>query len=70
MFNPNDTSTKMLSHNLTSGCHLSSSARTMFREFQTQGVPRSDGSGLDKVARVYYDWDNVNNTDYLMVYNG
>ncbi|KAI8149685.1 chitin synthase-domain-containing protein [Fennellomyces sp. T-0311] len=70
MFNPNDTTTKMLSHNLTSGCHLSNTARTMFREFQTQGVPRTDGSGLDKIARVYYDWDNVNSTDYLMVYNG
>ncbi|KAI9487953.1 chitin synthase-domain-containing protein [Zychaea mexicana] len=70
MFNPNDTTTKQLSHNLTSGCHLSPTARSMYSEFKINGVPRTDGSGIDKVGRVYYDWDNINSTDYLMVYNG
>ncbi|KAI9276746.1 chitin synthase-domain-containing protein [Phascolomyces articulosus] len=70
MFNPNDTTTKQLSHNLTSGCHLSNTARTMYRDFQNNGVPRTDGSGVDKVGRVYYNWDNINSTNYLMVYNG
>ncbi|KAG2226467.1 hypothetical protein INT45_014211 [Circinella minor] len=70
MFNPNDTTTKQLSHNLTSGCHLSNTARSMYRDFHNNGIPRSDGSGFDKIGRVYYDWNNVNSTDYLMVYNG
>lgn len=70
MFNPNDTTPVTLSVGPTSGCHLSQSAREMYRQLQTQGVPKSNGKGYAKAARVYYDWHNINTTDHLMVYNG
>ncbi|KAI8137132.1 chitin synthase-domain-containing protein [Fennellomyces sp. T-0311] len=70
MFNPNDTSAPDPStFSNQTGCHLSETARTMYHEFQTQGVPKESG-GLDKAARVYYDWDRINSTGHLMVYNG
>ncbi|KAI9318391.1 chitin synthase-domain-containing protein [Dichotomocladium elegans] len=73
MFNPNDTTSKALyttSTNKNAACHLTSNARNLLHEFQTKGIPRVDGTGLDKIARIYYDWSSVNSTDYLMVYNG
>lgn len=71
MFNPNDTSTKSFATSSSaSPCHLSNTARTVLQQFQTQGIPKADGTGFDKIARVYYTWESINSTDFLMVYNG
>lgn len=70
MFNPNDTTIKQLTYNAgVSACHLSPTARSTFQQFHTSGVPRSKG-GIDKAARLYYDWDNIHSSNNLMVYNG
>ncbi|ORE18571.1 chitin synthase [Rhizopus microsporus] len=50
-------------------CHLSSSAMTTFKELRTTGIINSEGN-YDKAGRVYYDWNDVNSTSHLAVYNG
>jgi chitin synthase len=50
-------------------CHLSSTARSEYASFQTQGVPNKKG-GYDKAGRVYYDWDDITPESPLIVYNG
>ncbi|CEI85971.1 Putative Chitin synthase [Rhizopus microsporus] len=50
-------------------CHLSSSAMTTFKELRTTGIINSEGN-YDKAGRIYYDWNDVNSTSHLAVYNG
>jgi chitin synthase len=71
LFNPNATVPPDPSQfvNKTS-CHLSTTARSLYSSFQNQGVPRSDGHGFDKAARVYYDWQDITPESSLTVYNG
>jgi hypothetical protein len=49
-------------------CHLSTTARNLYQSFKNQGVPKA--SGLDKAARVYYDWNDITENNLLTVYNG
>ncbi|KAI9494756.1 chitin synthase-domain-containing protein [Zychaea mexicana] len=71
LFNPNETSSAPDPSQFSNqtACHVSSSARSMYNDFKTQGVPKSQG-GFDKAARVYYDWDRINAGSRLMIYNG
>ncbi|KAI9251516.1 chitin synthase-domain-containing protein [Phascolomyces articulosus] len=70
LFNPNTTDVPDPStfSNQTQ-CHLTSTARSMYNSFEVQGVPKPQG-GFDKAARVYYDWDRIDGTTHLMVFNG
>ncbi|KAI7860221.1 chitin synthase-domain-containing protein [Circinella umbellata] len=70
LFNPNTTDVPDPStfSNQTQ-CHLTPTARNMYTSFREQGVPKSQG-GFDKSLRVYYDWDLIDQTTHLMVYNG
>lgn len=69
LFNPNNTvpPDPSLYSNKTA-CHTSSAALDMFESFKTNGVPKSDG-GYHKANRVYYDYEDVNVTSHLMLYN-
>lgn len=69
LFNPNSTIAPDQSEykNATS-CHLSTTARNLYQSFKNQGVPKA--SGLDKAARVYYDWNDITENNLLTVYNG
>ncbi|CAO3669143.1 unnamed protein product [Rhizopus microsporus] len=71
LFNPNQTDPPSPSEfNNRTSCHLSSAARSMYHQFQTEGVPKSGGNQFDKAGRVYYDWQDVLTADSLTVYNG
>ncbi|KAI9323430.1 chitin synthase-domain-containing protein [Dichotomocladium elegans] len=70
LFNPN--STVMPDPNTytnKTSCHTSSASNSVYSSFQTVGVPKSSG-GFDKAARVYYNWNMINATSHLTVYNG
>ncbi|ORZ23516.1 chitin synthase-domain-containing protein [Absidia repens] len=70
LFNPNQTvAPDPATFTNTSGCHISSSARSTYHQFLENGVPNSKGS-LTKAARVYYDWEDVTPSNQLAVYNG
>ncbi|KAI8328981.1 chitin synthase-domain-containing protein [Chlamydoabsidia padenii] len=70
LFNPNQTvAPDSSTFTNTSGCHLSSSARSMYHQFLDNGVPNNKGS-LTKAARVFYSWQNVSVSNQLAVYNG
>jgi chitin synthase len=49
-------------------CHLSPSSREMITTMRNNGVLNSEGH-YDKAGRVYYDWNDVNSTSHLAVYN-
>lgn len=70
LFNPNSTIPPDVSQfdNRTS-CHLSSAARNMYTSFRDSGVPNTK-EGLDKAARVYYNWNDITVESLLTVYNG
>ncbi|KAI8063534.1 chitin synthase-domain-containing protein [Gongronella butleri] len=69
LFNPNATLVPDAStFTNTSGCHTSSTARSLFTQFTNDGVPTA--KGLTKAARVFYGWDNISDSDKLVVYNG
>lgn len=51
-----------------SACHLSPTSRNTFESMRTNGILNSNGN-YDKAGRVYYDWDDVNSTTHLAVYN-
>lgn len=69
LFNPNATiAPDQSGFKNTTNCHLSVSARNLYQSFKSYGVPKS--SGLDKAARVYYDWNDISTNDLLAVYNG
>ncbi|CAO3589037.1 unnamed protein product [Absidia cylindrospora] len=72
LFNPNATTPPSASQfsNQTS-CHLSSAATQQFNTFDQQGVPKKNqGGGVNKAARVYYDWTDLNQDNQYMAYNG
>ncbi|ORZ25521.1 chitin synthase-domain-containing protein [Absidia repens] len=70
LFNPNQTvAPDPSTFTNTSGCHLSSTARTMYHQFLDNGVPNNKGS-LTKAARVYFSWQNVSESSQLVAYNG
>lgn len=52
-----------------SACHLNPSTRTTFESWKTNGILNSNGN-YDKSGRVYYDWNDVNSTTHLAVFNG
>ncbi|CAO3629086.1 unnamed protein product [Cunninghamella blakesleeana] len=71
LFNPNDTlAPDPSTFTNSSGCHLSSNARSMYQSFITNGVLNSKNGKLEKAARIYYDWDIIKASDQLFVYNG
>ncbi|RUS27151.1 hypothetical protein BC938DRAFT_483649, partial [Jimgerdemannia flammicorona] len=69
-FNPNKTVAPDPStyFNYT-GCHLSGVARASYYGLMVNGVQNAKGKWI-KGAQVYYDWDDVNRTTHLAVYNG
>ncbi|CAO3638873.1 unnamed protein product [Mucor hiemalis] len=52
-----------------SSCHLSPGSRSVFESMKVNGILNSNGN-YDKAGRVYYDWNDVNSTTHLAVYNG
>ncbi|KAI8082245.1 chitin synthase [Thamnidium elegans] len=69
LFNPNITVAPDPSqYTNKTNCHTSSAALEMFESFRMNGVPKTDG-GYNKAARVYYDYEDVNATSHLMLYN-
>ncbi|KAI8096834.1 chitin synthase [Halteromyces radiatus] len=70
LFNPNQTiAPDPATFTNTSGCHLSSAARSMFHQFVRDGVPNNKHS-LTKAARVYYSWENIKSSKNMVAYNG
>ncbi|KAI8335421.1 chitin synthase-domain-containing protein [Chlamydoabsidia padenii] len=72
LFNPNATLPPSPAQftNRTS-CHLSSTANQQLDSFYQNGVPKkNEGGGLNKAARVYYDWTDLNQDNQYMAYNG
>lgn len=70
LFNPNNTvpPDPSLYTNRTS-CHTSATAINLFNSFTNEGVPKKDG-GFDKAAKIYYNYEDINSTSHLMLYNG
>ncbi|KAG2230309.1 hypothetical protein INT48_001075 [Thamnidium elegans] len=52
-----------------SACHLNPATKTTFESMRTHGILNSNGN-YDKSGRVYYDWNDVNSTTHLAVFNG
>lgn len=70
LFNPNSTIPPDVSlYANRSSCHTSTAATNMFNSFNAQGVPTADG-GFAKLSNVYYNYEDVNSTSHLMLYNG
>ncbi|KAI7896780.1 chitin synthase [Mucor mucedo] len=70
LFNPNSTIVPDVSqYTNRSNCHTSSAALNLFDTFTKEGVPNSKG-GYDQASRVYYNYEDVNSTSHLMLYNG
>ncbi|KAF7724964.1 Chitin synthase, class 3 [Apophysomyces ossiformis] len=69
LFNPNNTIPPDPSTftNRTS-CHTPTGLN-LYKQFETEGTPNAHGT-YDKPARVYYEWNDINTTSHLMVYNG
>ncbi|CAO3632725.1 unnamed protein product [Cunninghamella echinulata] len=71
LFNPNATAPPSASlFTNTTSCHTGSKANQLMDSFFHQGVPKKDGDGFNKIARVYYDWTDLNMENQLMAYNG
>lgn len=51
-----------------SACHLNPTTRSIFDAMRDKGVLNENGN-YDKAGRVYYDWNDVNATAHLAVYN-
>ncbi|CAO0790831.1 unnamed protein product [Mucor circinelloides] len=51
-----------------SACHLNPTTRSIFDAMRDKGVLNENGN-YDKAGRVYYDWNDVNTTAHLAVYN-
>jgi chitin synthase len=72
LFNPNATQPPSPAQftNRTS-CHMSTTATHLFNSFYQDGVPKkNEGGGLNKAARVYYEWSDLNQDNQYMAYNG
>ncbi|CAO3694478.1 unnamed protein product [Rhizopus microsporus] len=69
LFNPNTTDIPdVAQYTNRTYCHTSSSAINLLNQFTTEGVPNKKGQ-YDKVSRVYYNYEDINATNHLMVYN-
>ncbi|KAI8984115.1 chitin synthase-domain-containing protein [Mycotypha africana] len=73
--NENDNSMNLINSNNASSpyannaaCHVKSASRQLFTTMRETGVINSNGN-YDKAGRVYYDWEDVNKTSHLAVYN-
>ncbi|CEP13266.1 hypothetical protein [Parasitella parasitica] len=70
MFNPNNTVPPDVSlYTNRTNCHTSDAAINLLHTFASQGVPNKDGI-LNKISKVYYNYEDVNSTSHLMIYNG
>ncbi|KAL7320679.1 Chitin synthase, class 3 [Mucor circinelloides] len=70
LFNPNHTVAPDASlYTNRTNCHTSDAANSLLNTFATQGVPNKDGA-YNKISRVYYNYEDVNTTSHLMIYNG
>jgi chitin synthase len=70
LFNPNNTVPPDASlYSNRTLCHTSKAALDMFNSFNTDGVPKKDG-GFNAASKIYYNYDDVNSTSHLMLYNG
>ncbi|KAG1217502.1 hypothetical protein G6F68_021735 [Rhizopus microsporus] len=55
LFNPNTTGYPDVSqYTNRTYCHTSTTATNLLNQFTAEGVPKSDGTGYDKVSRIYY----------------
>ncbi|KAG2190098.1 hypothetical protein INT46_011375 [Mucor plumbeus] len=70
LFNPNITVAPDVSlYTNRTNCHTADTATGLLSRFASQGVPNTDGS-YNKISKVYYNYDDVNTTSHLMIYNG
>lgn len=70
LFNPNSTTPPDVSlYANRTNCHSSNTATSILNSFNSQGVPMSSG-GFDKRSSVYYNYEDINSTSHLMLYNG
>ncbi|KAG0740841.1 hypothetical protein G6F23_008006 [Rhizopus arrhizus] len=70
LFNPNTTGYPDVSqYTNRTYCHTSTTATNLLNQFTAEGVPKSDGTGYDKVSRIYYSYSDINATNHLMIYN-
>ncbi|KAI8976111.1 chitin synthase [Pilobolus umbonatus] len=53
----------------TSSCHTSSRASEQLSQLTNQGVPTVSGR-LEQKSNIYYDYDHVQESSHLMIYNG
>lgn len=49
-------------------CHLKPQSHEIINKMRDNGVLNSEGHH-DKAGRVYYDWNDINSTSHLAVYN-
>lgn len=69
LFNPNSTVIPDVSqYTNRTNCHTSSAALNLFDTFTKQGVPNK-GKYI-QASRVYYNYEDINATSHLMLYNG
>ncbi|CAM0136290.1 Chitin synthase, class 3 [Umbelopsis sp. WA50703] len=70
LFNPNDTiAPSPTTYSNYSGCHLTSTARNEYYQFESLGVPNNKG-GRDKGGQVYYTWEDLAAKPNFVAYNG
>jgi chitin synthase len=70
MFDPANTVAPSVSYYTNrTNCHTSATATSLMNQFYTQGTPDKDGN-LVKKSKVYYNYEDVNSTSHLMIYNG
>ncbi|KAI8364402.1 chitin synthase [Blakeslea trispora] len=70
MFNPNSTTPPDAStYTNRTLCHTSASALNMYNSFYNNGSPTKNGK-LSKRLKVYYEYNDLNTTSNLMLYNG
>lgn len=50
-------------------CHRSPATHNTLETMRTLGIKNSDGV-YEKAGRIYYEWEDVNSTSHLAVYNG
>ena len=70
LFNPNNTVPPDVSqYTNRTNCHTSPAATSLFHQFSTEGVPDKNGD-YNKAYKIYYNYEDINATSHLMLYNG
>lgn len=70
LFNPNNTVAPDVSqYTNRTNCHLTAAGTNELSSFTYQGVPTKN-NGYEKPSKVYYNYEDVNSTSHLMLYNG